>query len=200
MRKLIIIFGVVGLTGCAQQLTLQQKQEAEMAAASAKAICKEALENPDLDPIRNQVAFDATKATVAQLADARRATANQKAVIARIDEYNKPCEDATIAYFSTYAPAAAPLHAELNQNLKLVWAKLLTGEITFGQFNSERAKLTADARTKLTELAAAAESQAQQFRLQQQQLGIQNMQLWNSMRPRTANCYRVGNSVSCTQW
>lgn len=200
MRKLILILGITGLTGCAQQMALQQKQEAEAAAAYAKAICEKARENPALDPIRNQVAFDASKATVAQLADARKATAPQRAVIAHIDEYNKPCEDASMAYFSDYAPAAVPLHAELNQNLKLTWAKLLTGESTFGQFNSERAKLTTEARTKLTELVAATEAQAQQLQMQQQQLGIQNMQLWNSMQPRTANCYRVGNSISCTQW
>jgi len=200
MRITILALAVLTLTGCAQQIAMQQQQEAEMAAASAKSVCESVPERPELAILKEQVVFDYTKATVAQLADNRKPTAAQKAVIANIDQYNKPCEDAAIALYSKYTPRALPIYMETSQSVKMLWARLLNGDMTFGQFNTEKVKLASTAQARATQLHANLQAEAQQLQLQQQQLGIQNMQLWNSMRPRTANCYRVGNSVSCTQW
>lgn len=204
MRKVLLILMAFSLAGCAHQEAERWRQQAQMEEAAAKAVCDSTEARPELDPLREQVAFDASKATVAQLADSRKPTADQKAVIMQIDEISKPCEDAVSAYFTTYSPVVAPVHAELGQAMKQTWAKLLAGEMTFGQFNSERASMSAAARSKAQSLMSSQAAYQAQMQMQQQQLNLQRAQYINSLQqtitPKRTNCYRYGNNVQCTQY
>lgn len=195
MRTLILIFSILVLSGCAHY----QIQKAQL---STTAICNNNAAMPELAPIRDQVPSDALKATIGQLADMRRPTAAQKLVIEHIEEYSEPCHTATMNYFNTYAPAAAPIYVQLSQNVKLLWARLLVGKINFGQFNSERAKISAAALSEAQGAESARLAQRQQLYVQQQQLNINQQRYLNSLRqsvtPKTINCHGYGNSVSCS--
>lgn len=204
MRKLILLFVTLSLAGCASQEAAQRREQARMAMELARATCMRVAESPALDPIRGRVALGEEKATVAQMADTGKPTAAQKAVIARIDEISQPCDTAASSFYATYIPALGPVNDELNQSLKQAWARLLVGEFTFGQFNSERAQLKSAAESKVRNIMDNQAAQQAQLQLQQQQLNLQRAQYFNalqqSMTPKRTNCYTYGNNVQCTQY
>lgn len=165
-----------------------------------KAICAMNDGRPELIPLRGIVPSNAQEATIQQLADKNKPNAEQRAVIARMDEYQAPCQAAVMDYLQRRAPAGAPIYVQMNQGMKLLWAKLLSGEMTFGQFNSDRAQLASSSGARAEEAESSRIAQAQQLQAQRYQNYLQMQQNMNAFKPKTTNCYGYGNNVQCTQY
>jgi len=200
MRLVFLFISFLALAGCAdmaQQRALQQAQEAR---SQVDAVCERIATNPESAPLFTSVPVYPSKATIKQLADTTRPTDQQKAIIAKIDEYKAPCVAAEENYLQQYAPSVAPIFTKLQQDIKLLWAHLLSGEINFGRFNSERARISAAASAAAQSSESARVAQAQQMQMQRYQNYLQLQQNLNGLRPRTTNCYQYGNSMNCTQY
>jgi hypothetical protein len=165
------------------------------------ATCRGSVENPKLDPTRNQIADNPLKTTVAQMADTRYPTPAQYDAIEHREEYLRPCIQASEQYFSMYAPAALPIYQQTEQDGKARLARLLSGKMTFGQYNTERAHAASSAWTAMQQAEQGRVAQAQQLYLQQQavtQQAVQNdMNTMRALTPHTATCTRFGNTVNC---
>lgn len=196
MRKLFLLISVLALSGCAH-VYRQQAQEAEM---RARAICESVTASPEVAALLENVPADPSMASVAQLADKGKPTSQQKAIIAKIDQYNAPCTAANTAYLSQYAPAAAPIVLKANQDIKLLWAKLLNDELSFGEFNAERAKIAAAAFAEAQAAESTRVANSRQLQAQEYQNYLQMQQNINAFKPKRTNCYTYGNNVQCTHY
>lgn len=205
MKKYLIVVAVAALSGCAPLISQQRAQQAQLAHDGAVGICQAVYDSDAYAPIRAQVPNNALHPTVAHLGDNRKATPEQVRVIAHIDEISKPCRDSVAAYMNAYAPAAAPYNLAMQTDINALWARLMNGEITFGQFNQARADVAAAAMEKAQYAEAQRVSQQQQLSLQQQQFFLQQQQYWNSLRqqvpqPATVNCHTMGGFTNCTRY
>ena len=198
MRKsiqiLVLGVGMLMLSGCANM----RLKQAESAKADVKNICKVALSNPRLNPTRAQIPDYPTQATVAQLADERHATPEQMDAIEHREEYIAPCTTADLNFYSKYLPAAESIYENAHQEAKLLDAKLMTGAMSFGEYNTARSQLFQHAKQTAMQATQAASMREQQQYLQYQQSVINNQNIIKGFTPRTANCYRYGNYVNCT--
>ncbi|MDS1142416.1 hypothetical protein RE432_18435 [Pusillimonas sp. SM2304] len=196
MIKILLLMPALALVGCAHQARQQALEEQ----AWVNTVCEASSQRPEMEPINDAIPSNALKATIGQLADKRKPNALQKSAIVRIDEYHEPCRAATEDYLQRRAPAAAPMYAKLIQDTKLLWAQLLSDELTFGQFNSERARLASSAQAEAEAAESSRIHQAQQLQAQQYQNYLQVQRNMNAYRPKTTNCYQYGNNVQCTQY
>jgi len=196
MRGVLLLITALALSGCAHQVRQQMMAERQQ----AEAVCEENSNRPELEPLRDAVPTNALRASIGQLASTDKPNDQQKAVIAKMDVYDARCREAVMAYLQRRAPAGVPIYAELIQSTKLLWAKLLADELTFGQFNSERARLASEATTRAEAAESVRVTQAQQLQAQQYQNYLQMQQSINALRPKTTNCYTYGNNVQCTQY
>lgn len=205
MKKYLAFSAIAALSGCAQMAAQQHAQQSQAAHERAVSICQAVYDSEAYTPLRGQVPNNALHPTVAQLGDSRKATPEQAVVIRRIDEISKPCLDSIGAYLNAYAPAAAPYHLTMQTDMRALWARLMNGELTFGQFNQARAGVAADAMEKAQYAESQRISQQQKLSLQQQQLHLQQQQYWNSLRQQipqssTVNCHTFGSFTNCTRY
>lgn len=208
-----MLISVLGLlSGCAQYQQQQAQQQMTSAAQVVTAICKQTFADPRFDVTRTQISDSPLKTTVAQMADTTYPTPAQHDAIEHREEYSQPCIDAWEKYLSAYAPAALPIYQEAEQEERSRLASLLSGKVTFGQFNTERSRATTKAWADMQSAERARVAAAQQLHLQQQQTSLAQQQaiqnslylMQRSMRPpavqptlRTTNCYGSGQAIQC---
>jgi len=205
MRKAILFVLVGLLSGCAQYQRQEYVDARPLAQAVVKQACDQAAANPGFDPIRAQIPADSRKATIAQLNDPHYPNARQKEALSHYDEYASECINQQVSYLSLYAPTALPIYQQGQQEGKIRLAALAAGKMTFGQYNTERAKAVAKTWAEMQQADNARAAQAQQLYLQQQavrQQELQNniniMRAFTPPRPTTTNCYQFGQMVNCT--
>lgn len=193
MRKIILIALVLSLSGCAQI----QRQHAEKRLQEAYSICQSAFRMPELAPTRKQIPNDAKDATVEQLSDASYMRPDQKNAVVHREGYLSMCHDEMKGYLSQYAPGAVPIYEQEILGDKVLLAQLASGKITFGEFNTQRAKSHALAQSIAQQAESNRAMQAQQLYLQRQQAILNSQNIIRNATPRTATCTRFGNTVNC---
>lgn len=202
VQVVIVGLSAVLLSGCAQYQAQQAQKQAMTAAQAMQSVCHQAEADSRLDPTREQIADSPLKVTVAQMADTRRPTPLQRDAIEHRQDYLQPCILAMQQYLSTYSPSALPIYQEGEQNERALLAQLLSGNMTFGQFNTARSKSATTTWTAMQNAERESIAQAQQLQLRQQQAAGQAAQndfnLMRALTPRTATCTGFGNSVTCT--
>jgi hypothetical protein len=128
MRTVWILLGLVWLGACSSA----PKPET----TAARSICAAGYNDPALDPIRDKIMFEddaASKASMTYLADSRRPNAVERGALQHLDAANRRCWDAWERAGSS--PSINQARTEVSTAL----AQLYQGELTFGDFNRQRA-------------------------------------------------------------
>lgn len=209
-----VLLAVLGLlSGCAQYQQQQAQKQMTSAAQAVTAVCAQTFADPRFDVTRSQISDSPLKTTVAQMADTRYPTPAQRNAIEHREDYSQPCIDAWQKYLAAYAPAALPIYQEAEQEERARLASLLSGKVTFGEFNTVRARAITRAWADMQSAERARVAAAQRLYLQQQQTNLVQQQaiqnslylMQQSMKPapavqpmlRTTNCYGSGRSIQC---
>lgn len=204
MKIAILVATLLSLTGCGITARQQATEQQNAAFALATSTCDAVAQQPELASLWGDIPVKANLATVAQLASDKKPSEAQKRAILKIDEYEAPCRTATLNYLSLYAPAAAPIYEQAVQDTNALWARLYSDGLTFGQFNTERARIVAASNANAQMAESSRVNQQRQIRAQEYQNYLQlqrNMDsIRQSMTPKTTNCYTYGNQVQCTQY
>lgn len=203
MKKIIVAVLFLSLSACAQM----QRQQAHQAASARNAICASAGNDPRLDSIRAKIPMDARNATLEQLNDPSMPTAEQKTALAAIPDVFSQCTNATMEFLDKYsAQGASVVYGLFIQDTKLLASGLWAEKLNFGQFNTARLKLDAQARTGISKLEQHAYDVARAEEMQRAQnaailapyfLQAAQPTYIAPSAPTNTNCYRYGNQVSC---
>jgi len=150
------------------------------------------------------------------LADTSYATDEDKAALATYSRARARCRELGDGYRGTVIPAAIKLRQDATfAGTTTLLARLYAGQITWGQFNSERGSAMREAQLEIMQTASRMQAAEQEQRqraatafsnglAQQQQIQFQqqmlNQQIYQQNRPVQTNCNRFGNQVSCTTY
>lgn len=211
MRIAAIALAVVALSGCATRPVYQPQMDASVA-------CMSELRNT---PAAAIISAKATlngldQPTVEMLSDSSYATDAEKGAISAYSRTRARCRELGDGYRGTVIPAAIKLRQDaVFASTTGLLARVYSGQITWGQFNSERGRAMRDAQQDIMQTAGRMEAEDQERRqraaaafsnslAQQQQIQLQqqmlNQQIYQQNRPVQTNCNRFGNQVSCTTY
>ena len=115
---------------------------------AARNTCAAAYADPQLDPIRGRIPFgdnQASMATMAQLADAAKPNAVERAMLQQYDAANRRCWDAWDRV------GTSPYVQQARSSVATALAELYSGAGTFGDYNRTRANALAEMNARLRE-------------------------------------------------
>lgn len=201
------------LAGCAQYQNAQYQKAMKLSAQNMGEVCRMAVNDPAIDPIRAKVVPVNDRMTVEQLSDTTYPTAADKSAISALDKAHSTCVDAAGDYMRQYAPFAIPAFTKRSEVERSLIAHLYAGTITYGDFDTQRQKAASDFKAE----AYAAQSAYQD---QQRQIAAQEMRAraaafsaihpytppplymppMQTHRPVTTQCSRFGASINCTSY
>lgn len=200
MKRFLLLAPVLALSACAN--VSQQAQARDM--SSMNAVCDAASNDPRVAPLEGFIPKNAANASISQLSDQSKISPAQKPAVEAIQPVYAACFDATAAYLNKYYGASATaMYGQLLQELRFTEAALWRGEISYGQFNSSRAKLV----TQFMQAAEQSRLQSTVAAQQIEQARLQNaLSIMNATRipvqpyPTTTNtsCYGSGSWMNCT--
>lgn len=213
MRELLLLIALVPLAGCVtpgpQQVKRGPNDDPSRACFDALAYDKRFV------PLRDRIAINlpASQPTIQMLADKSSPTPDEKLALGEWAAARDGCLAQGAAFRAAYAPPTYTTWMSSNvTTVKLLVARLYAGEISYGEFNRQRAEASESSKAYAAgmaqrdrEQAAAAEERRRQdagaalqnfqnqLLIQQQ---IRNQQIQNA--PLQTTCQRFGNRVDCT--
>ena len=140
MKRLALAACLIALAGCAGT--------ENPATQSARNICAIGYGDPALEPIRQRIPIDddaAIRAAMTFLADTGKPNDAERQALQVYDSANRRCWDAWDQ------AGRSPIIQSARASVSSALAELVTGRITYGEFNRRRATALADMRTKLRE-------------------------------------------------
>ena len=140
MRTIFLMAAALALSAC----TVPENPRA----IEARNICTAAYADPQLDPIRGRIPFgddQASMATMAQLADASKPNAVERAMLQQYDAANRRCWDAWDRV------GTSPYIQQARSSVATALAELYSGASTFGDYNRKRANALAEMNARLRE-------------------------------------------------
>ena len=195
MNKLTILAFCLLAAGC----TTANQQLAQRAQADQRTvdeICRVAVTNPELAPLRTG-AFpqDALNPTMEQLADRSRPDPAQKNAIARHDAVYANCVAARAQYLGVYFGQASRQNYEaFDLGSKALRAKLWSGEMTIGEYNQAAATLGMQSRAR----AQAIAEELRQRRVAADRDAANAISQSIANMPKTTTCNSFGTQTTCT--
>lgn len=145
----------------------------------------------------------ANRATIQMMASKERPTEDEKSALSNWGLARQACVDQGRSFRAANAPPAwtAAFTSSQNQLLQAI-AALYSGELTYGQFISERQRISDTAARQLQEASDADVARNNQQRQMEQarsdaalQMFLQNQQ---ANKPVNTTCNRFMNTVNCT--
>lgn len=197
--KAVAVFFIAGILGGCALPSSQRVNQQKLDSDNVETFCANAWADTRLDPIKAKLPAKVQDATLPQLADPSLPTPAEQQAISDFDPVMAQCFDMRRAYLQAYTPGVVVATFDaLKADSKALRAQLWAKKISYGQYNTAALRLVTESQKAMqVEL-----DKAKQFAAQQQAQRDQNMMLMmpymNPPIPRTTDCYRYGNSVSCT--
>jgi hypothetical protein len=222
-RHLTAIALALTLAACATQAQQQAQNivtSTTNAANNSNTCVREVFTSADFEPLRADLPFDPTQATLQQLTNGRKATQQQIDAIFVVHPRYQVCRKTALEQFAFATPTIVPVmtntFAEGDNHL----IKLVQKKSTWGEYVQSMKETAVRGEAQMTvefqriaaglEQSHAAELQRRQnaanalaaYAQRQQMIDAMNrpVQVNVQTQPSTTNCRKVGNAVNCTTW
>lgn len=203
MRKLIVCLSVsMLLFGCVNQ---QQTRRPTATDDPSNRCFGVFVGDPRLEPLIPKIGSlsQPDDVTLEMMANKEKPNETEKAALSIWAAARKSCVDLGRSFRAQYAPSGYSNSYETMQaGILSAIAALYAGDITYGQFIAERSRLTMTGQDAMVSSSERDQSvRNQQARDEQERRNAITQSILQRQRdsqPVTTNCYKVGNSISCT--
>lgn len=192
----------------------RQQEQFNASVSQTRMACESLYSDPALDPIRGKVALNESKdQTFATLTNAAKPSQKEKAAILLWVQKRNECRqllekgplatlDSMSAHSATDATTMGRVRALIGayqQASDSLTAQLYSGQISYGDFARQRAKIGSDFKVTMAQIANESAVQSQQASIQAQQLANQRIEIWQNISKRSAgfNCMTDGEFTHC---
>lgn len=204
MRFLAFSIVVASILGCAQP---QAPVTSRPTSADDPTLScfRSAFADPRLAPLTPRVGSVSTSSaiTLDMLADKSTANEEERGALKVWGDARLHCLDLGKQFRANYAPPGwDAAYSRSQMDLVLLTARLYSGEISYGQFNTARQNIALNSRASLQAASQQDAERVAQEIAQQRAAAIQmfqHQQVINQMnRPRTTTCTGFGAMATCT--
>lgn len=210
MRTLLVVMSLLStmaLVGCETMTVAQQKWATTVSKLETgfteqdACIDKAEADNPiDFSIVRSQVTYLELSASnkVDLMSDSKKINDSQVTALKKFISALNPCRHALLA--SQVGTNVYRISFDYFNELDILYAKLLSKEITIGEFNKQKSQLVSQADNRAGNAVEdyrrtlMAEHNQEMNQLQQAAAFMQ------MNRPVNTNCNQIGNLINCRSW
>jgi hypothetical protein len=167
--------------------------------------------DPSYAVLRTKLIIDEGIPTLEMLSDRTKPTKQDVEALYKLHNAFQGCRKIILDAAAQAHPMRVVAYAEMYTAVDRVWADLVSGKSTWGEFNQAREAAKVTGREKLAQVEAQIRSGLQHdhdTEMRQRQQAAQAMQEWSAQqqaiaaanRPRTTDCNFMGNTASCTSY